>query len=489
MASADCFDDEKSSEFVGDCVRGLVGRSFCFNEAIVEWRPSGEQVIKLTRGCRTAEWEDRCDPTSDSGYQRTDCHVTVENTDNPTEPSNLGNLDDLWKVVNADQNNVTECNSCYGEGKLVNGEEQGDDAFELCRHGKDVPSMECPEYARRACYSVEALSEDLRPGEQADVSYRRGCSHFELDESQLKCNAYLDGLKNAEACKEACTEDNCNDQEIEIPQNCYDCDYLWDDQGTLGTGDPRCRTGVLGSMVVPCEADQPYCVTERIAEWTHRGKQEHRIKRYCSSQKYEPKEGDSAWCTSGGLTSAGGTSFNFKDCYTSCDDSTFCNKGLEVEEMFSHPNQVKSCKNCFYDEENSLGEKKCQLGSEVSSMQCPDYANAGCFTTASWHQKVNVKPMLKSSNFILLRAASIWKKILEGARFWPPAKRVLTVAILKLAMITIMSVRIYAKVTTVTQSKLSARLNVTNAQLLLTRTMIRKESEIIIAGIMSQMMI
>ena len=390
LASADCFDDEKSSQFVGDCVRGLVGRSFCFNEAILEWRPSGEQVIKLTRGCRTAEWEDRCDPTTDSGYQRTDCHITVENTDNPSEPTNLGNLDDLWKVVNVDQNNVNECNSCYGEGKLVNGEEQGDDAFELCRHGENVPTMECPEYARRACYSVEALSEDLRPGEEADVSYRRGCSHFELDESQLKCNAYLDGLKNAEACKEACTEDNCNDQEVEIPQNCYDCSYAWDDQGTLGVGDPRCRTGVLGSMVVPCDDDQPYCVTERIAEWTHRGKQEHRIKRYCSSEKYDPKEDDSAWCTSGGLTSAGGTSFNFKDCYTSCDDSSFCNSGLEVEQMFSHPNQVKSCKNCYYDEENNSGEKKCQIGSEVSSKQCPDYANAGCFTTASWHQKVNV---------------------------------------------------------------------------------------------------
>ena len=37
-------------------------------------------------------------------------------------------------------------------------------------------------------------------------------------------------------------------------------------------------------MVEPCKDDQPFCVTERIAEWTHRGKQEHRIRRYCSAQ-------------------------------------------------------------------------------------------------------------------------------------------------------------------------------------------------------------
>ena len=79
-------------------------------------------------------------------------------------------------------------------------------------------------------------------------------------------------------------DDNCNNEEIEIPQNCYECDYYWDDAGTIGVGDPRCRTGVLGSMVNPCQDDQPFCVTERIAEWTHRGKQEHRIRRYCSAK-------------------------------------------------------------------------------------------------------------------------------------------------------------------------------------------------------------
>ena len=126
LASPDCFNPEKSGEFVGDCARGLVGRSFCFNEAIIEWRPSGEQIIKLTRGCRTAEWEDRCEPASDGGYQRTDCHVTVENTDSK-EPTNQDNLDDLWALVNVDQDEVTECNACYAEGVLINGEEIGNE--------------------------------------------------------------------------------------------------------------------------------------------------------------------------------------------------------------------------------------------------------------------------------------------------------------------------------------------------------------------------
>ena len=394
LSSADCFNPDKSNEFVGRCERGQVGRSFCFNEAVIEWRPSGEQIIKLTRGCRTVEWENRCDATSDVGYQRTDCHVTVENTDS-NEPTNKDNLDDLWAIVNAGQEQITHCNACYAEGTLINGEETGnegeEEAFENCRHGENMEVMECGAYARRACYTVESISQDLRDEDKADVTYRRGCSHFELDESQLKCNAYLDGLKNAEACKDTCTSDECNSDEVEIPQNCYDCTYTWDEQGSIGLGDPRCRSGVLGSMVVPCDDDQPYCVTERIAEWTHRGKQEHRIKRYCSDEKYEPKNGDSGVCVTGGLVSAGGTSFDFKDCYQSCDETQFCNSGLSIEDMFNHPNQVTSCKNCFYDEENNKGEKKCQIGEDVRSVQCPTYANAGCFTTASWHQKVNIK--------------------------------------------------------------------------------------------------
>ena len=116
-------------------------------------------------------------------------------------------MDKLWDLVNQDQKNVTSCNSCYAEGIIgADGEEQGDDAFEQCRHGEDgFEQPKCPDYARRACFSVETVAEDWRPDSVTEVTYRRGCSHFEVDDTQLRCNSYLDGTKNAEACKQTCT--------------------------------------------------------------------------------------------------------------------------------------------------------------------------------------------------------------------------------------------------------------------------------------------
>ena len=60
-------------------------------------------------------------------------------------------------------------------------------------------------------------------------------------------------------------------------------------KGTVGIGDPQCREGAVGYMITPCGYDEPYCVTERSAAYTNRGKQEHRIQRYCSATKVVPE--------------------------------------------------------------------------------------------------------------------------------------------------------------------------------------------------------
>ena len=72
-----------------------------------------------------------------------------------------------------------------------------------------------------------------------EKSYRRGCSYF--DTPATDCNVYVDGLKDAEACKDTCVGDNCNGDSIEVPANCYTCEYQWDDHGQIGVGDPRCN--------------------------------------------------------------------------------------------------------------------------------------------------------------------------------------------------------------------------------------------------------
>jgi len=381
-----CFETKNDDQFVKECERGTgVGqKTYCFNEATMEWRPSGEQIIKITRGCRAAEWDDRCEAQHSWGYHRNDCHVTKETKG---EPTNKGNLDELWALTNADQNGVKKCKSCLGQGTLSgNGVESGDQNFNKCKSGSSN-DITCPVYARKGCYSFETIFEDLRPGQQDQVTYRRGCSHFEHDKSNRKCNNYHFGISNVEECKDTCdSKDNCNDQEIVVPANCYTCSYTWDDQGTVGVGDAQCRDGSLDMMITPCGYDQPYCVTERVGEWTLRGKQEHTIKRYCSANKYEPKKsGDTGLCSDSVLETKTGSTINSKMCLASCEKDN-CNGDLSIERMFSHPNKVNSCKTCYYDQETGQGDSSCRNGSGTSSQQCPEYANAGCFTSTSWHQ-------------------------------------------------------------------------------------------------------
>lgn len=74
---ARCFDSSADDEFTAECERGANGaRTYCFNEATMEWRPTGAQIIKITRGCRALEWADRCEAQTEWGYFRNDCHMT-----------------------------------------------------------------------------------------------------------------------------------------------------------------------------------------------------------------------------------------------------------------------------------------------------------------------------------------------------------------------------------------------------------------------------
>ena len=52
-------------------------------------------------------------------------------------------------------------------------------------------------------------------------------------------------------------------------------------------------------------------------------------------------------------------------------------RALTSKKMFPHPNQVESCKQCFYDEEGDSGEKNCQIGSSVNSVTCPGKFSVG----------------------------------------------------------------------------------------------------------------
>lgn len=147
---------------------------------------------------------------------------------NSNTATNKGNLDALWKLTNEDQSGVTKCQSCYGQGTMQNGKETGDKAFQDCKNG-NAASMSCPGYAQKACFSHETISEDNRDG-TTTINYRRGCSHFEYEYENRKCNNYNFGIENVEECKDTCTSNDCNKEEIVVPANCYTCDYTWDQE-------------------------------------------------------------------------------------------------------------------------------------------------------------------------------------------------------------------------------------------------------------------
>ena len=121
--------------------------------------------------------------------------------------------------------------------------------FDACKAGS-AGSVQCPPYASATCFNVEAISVDLRimNPDPVEKSYRRGCSYFNTPATD--CNVYVDGLKDAEACKDTCIGDNCNSDSIEVPANCYTCEYQWDDHGQIGVGDPRCDDPSMLSRLV-----------------------------------------------------------------------------------------------------------------------------------------------------------------------------------------------------------------------------------------------
>ena len=83
--------------------------------------------------------------------------------------------------------------------------------FDACKAGT-ASSVQCPPYASATCFNVESISVDIRPIGPAptEKSYRRGCSYF--DTPATDCNIYVDGLKDAEACKDTCVGETCNSQ-------------------------------------------------------------------------------------------------------------------------------------------------------------------------------------------------------------------------------------------------------------------------------------
>ena len=111
---------------------------------------------------------------------------------------------------------------------MQNGKETGDKAFTDCKNGS-AGKETCPGYARKACFSHETISEDNRDG-TTTINYRRGCSHFEYEYENRKCNNYNFGIENVEECKDTCTTNDCNKEEIVVPTNCYTCDYTWDQE-------------------------------------------------------------------------------------------------------------------------------------------------------------------------------------------------------------------------------------------------------------------
>jgi len=167
--------------------------------------------------------------------------------------------------------------------------------------------------------------------------------------------------------------------------NCYSCDVTLDSNGNvLGIGSDECfRNEIHESFLLPCTGNQTFCVNELEVDWFFYGAQTYRMKRGCSAMA-PPNE-----CT----ILASHEDHMLKDCATGCTDDK-CNADVEeVMKKFSANvgSKVASCLTCSYvekDDGSVAGNKYClddEGHSEELYVDCPTYANIGCYTGSNSH--------------------------------------------------------------------------------------------------------
>ncbi|CBY30505.1 unnamed protein product [Oikopleura dioica] len=360
----------------------------CETEILVDWFARGDQQTTIRRKCVRAPTNTNqpCITGSSltSGFRYKDCFTQCEEEGCNNDLESIGSLFDDEEDF-ADIDECVQCKYLENEDGTVSGNKN-------CWEPSLSLKGACPRYARSACYT--GSYNHAYNGENLEEVYK-GCSSFKLDEDNNPeyMTGALPGGDNFNAVKETCATANCNIDSIHAPPTnpdnsfkCFECMVTLDHLGNVyGQGDRACFDNPRNDMLVECESGQ--CRTEMLVDWYLKGEQLVRMDRRCAPKAPPPPQE----CTVGETSM-----MQWKDCMSYCAGQQ-CNDRDHsdyVMSLFDARNgENLECHSCTYakDQFGAIvggSREECQkpdVSNEGFIVDCPIYANAACFTAASWH--------------------------------------------------------------------------------------------------------
>lgn len=383
VGNRDCWDNVTPS-MLQDCPNET---DECLDEMLADWVMKGEQMFSIRRQCSSRAASETCSNGDTGKVQFKDCEVSC------SDSACNNNLDVGDKFNPGFQN--PSCYTC----RYVEDDNHNVSGNRNCDNNPASTIQSCPVYASVGCFTGSATHRGLVDNDIV-VEHYKGCSAFSIQGGGIL--DYYDDFPNPDGSsieyhtvKSFCTGENCNTiiykPDTDIGKSmCQVCQVNVDQHNnTIGIGEDRCWEGDT-SLEQNCGPDA-FCVTELEIDWFARGAFNYRLKRGCSTQLEEKACYDGASAL-----------VQFKDCEATCDPAKVgagCNNGLDaVSEKFSVSGGPASCYHCsYYEEPNGeiAGDINCGDKQEIGSgptrprLRCPKYANAACFTAASYHDDYN----------------------------------------------------------------------------------------------------
>jgi len=354
-----CLDNPEDGELVA------CPQERCTTELLTDWYTRGDQGYTIRRDCDPEPSNPECEEGFNERIKFKDCFEDCET-------SRCNN--DMAVAEKFENGKQDTCEVCFYRENL-DGDVEGN---YNCQDPDAIGTRDiftCPRWANVGCYTGTSQTE--MNGELLH-EVARGCSSFTTD-GLVEYEAEEEGFSFS-ITKESCTGTNCNlvSDAPDIPDPtpdedtfaCYKCKASYKGFDLI-EGDPHCLDNPEDGELVACSAER--CTTELITDWYTRGEQGYIVRRDCDPEPSNPE------CEEG---------FNehikFKDCYEDCETSR-CNNDLAVAEKFDNGKQ-DTCEVCFYRETldgDVEGNTNCQDPDAREArdiMDCPRWANVGCFT-------------------------------------------------------------------------------------------------------------
>lgn len=377
-----CFEDLHDG-LLADC---SAEQMYCVDDMLVDWLATGEQVVKIRRGCSALPPNKDCVEGELDQIKYKDCQLACSESQCNSDLS-------VGDKFGSGGGSCFACKYTEKDSGDVLGNVHCGDPLSVDKDANMI--IECPNYASAGCYTGASLHQF--EGDVKDEVYK-GCSSFVINDPGFEqYNATLSGVPYS-ITKSSCSGKNCNDKhyapsdpEGGVPSKmnqCLVCDVTVDQNNkTVGIGQSACWEGD-NQYLSDCKPDD-VCVTELEVDWFARGHFNYRVKRGCA-----PSNMTAIPCYE-----ASSTVVQVKDCMVYCsptESGAGCNTGLdEVSNEFT-TGDVSSCYQCEYLQnpdgtvqgDPTCGEEVGNTGT-IKSTTCPKYADHACYQAASFHQDLS----------------------------------------------------------------------------------------------------